>query len=105
MRHHANAHALCNQQCIITVEDELLCNLLRKGRDKKCNRTSTIFSAISFALITANVSPTFSMRRFPYTTYAPPVPIPAPIQSWIRHTRAEAQLAEAVARYLDGLGF
>ena len=101
----ANAHTIRNQQCIITVEDELLCNLLRKGRDKKCSRTSTIFKAISFALITANASATFSVRRFSHATDAPPTPIPAPILSWIRHTRAEAQLAEAVASYLDGLGF
>ena len=72
--------------------------ILRKGRDKKCWRTSALIKAIFETLIHLGAQPSFIIADKPPLREAKTIDVPTPVLGWLRHMRRSP--AEAIARAL-----
>ena len=75
------------------IDSPILANILRKGRDKRCKRTTMVIEAVFLSLINLDAFPTFELRGRATSPDAPEVEIPAVIQTWLRNLRTSAPLA------------
>merc|ERR1711872_590676 len=80
------------------TDSALLAMILRKGRDKRCWRTSNLIKAIFTTLIHLNALPSFIIADRPPLQGAPMIDIPTPVLIWLRLMRRSP--AEAVAKAL-----
>ena len=80
------------------TDSALLTMILRKGRDKKCWRTSALIKAIFATLIHLSAQPLFIIADKPPLREAKTIDVPTPVLRWLRHMRRSP--AEAIANAL-----
>ena len=80
------------------TDSALLSMILRKGRDKRCWRTSALIKAIFTTLIHLSAQPSFIITDRPPLRGATAIDIPTPVLDWLRLMRRSP--AEAIARAL-----
>ena len=80
------------------MDSALLSMILRKGRDKRCWRTSGLIKAIFMTLIHLSALPSFIIAGKPPPQGATTIDIPPPVLDWLRHMRRSP--AEAIAKAL-----
>ena len=80
------------------MDSALLSMILRKGRDKRCWRTSGLIKAIFMTLIHLSAQPSFIITNKPPLQGVTTVNIPTPVLDWLRHMRRSP--AEAIAKAL-----
>merc|ERR1711872_347695 len=80
------------------TDSALLAMILRKGRDKRCWRTSNLIKAIFTTLIHLNALPSFIIADRPPLQGASTVDIPTPVLHWLQHMRHSP--GDAIARTL-----
>ena len=66
------------------IDSVILESILRKGRDKRCRKTSTLIRAIFVTLIHLNAVPSFVLCRTPHCPEALTIPVPDPVSQWAR---------------------
>ena len=66
------------------IDSPILATILRKGRDKRCKRTTTVMEAAFLSLINLDAFPTFELRSRATSPEAAEVEIPAPIKRWLK---------------------
>ena len=76
--------------------------ILRKGRDKRCGRTSHLIKAIFTTLIHLSALPSFVIADRPPLQEASTIDIPTPVLEWLRRMRRSP--ADAVAKTLVASG-
>ena len=70
----------------------ILEQILRKGRDKRCRKTSTLIRAIFVTLIHLNAVPSFVLCRAPHCPEALTILIPDPVHQWTHRMRGSPEL-------------
>ena len=80
------------------MDSALLSMILRKGRDKRCHRTSALIKTIFMTLIHLSAQPSFVLTGKPPLRGIREIEIPTPIRNWLRHMRRSP--AEAIASAL-----
>ena len=80
------------------MDSALLSMILRKGRDKRCHRTSALIKAIFTTLIHLSNQPSFILTSRPPLRGVMEIEIPTPVRNWLRHMRRSP--AEAIASAL-----
>ena len=84
------------------TDSALLTMILRKGRDKRCWRTSNLIKAIFTTLIHLSALPSFLVADRPPLQEASTVDIPAPVLDWLQRMRRSP--ADAIAKTLVASG-
>ena len=82
----------------------MLATIWRKGRDKKCQRTSRILETIALMLVHLDALPDMVVETKDVPLDAPPAPIPGPVSRWLRHMRPAFNLPRAVVKELESQG-
>ena len=97
-RYIRNSHFTCY------IDSPTLTIILRKGRDKRCKRTTTVLEAIFLSLINLDAFPSFELRVGISPPEAPRREIPEAIWKWLGTLRPTATLAHETikALALDG---
>ena len=84
------------------TDSALLTMILRKGRDKKCWRTSSLIKAIFMTLIHLSALPSFLITDRPPLQEASTIDIPTPVLDWLQRMRRSP--ADAIAKTLVASG-
>ena len=84
------------------TDSALLTMILRKGRDKRCWRTSNLIKAIFTTLIHLSALPSFIVADRPPLQEALTVDIPTPVLDWLQRMRRSP--ADAIAKTLVASG-
>merc|ERR1711872_1003065 len=84
------------------TDSALLSTILRKGREKRCWRTSGLIKAIFTTLIHLSALPSFIIADRPPLQGATTIDIPTPVLVWLRQMRHSP--AEAIAKALVASG-
>ena len=87
------------------IDSPTLAIILRKGRDKRCKRTTTVLEAIFLCLINLDAFLSFELRVGISPLEAQAREIPEPIRKWLGTIRPAAPLAKKaiVAKASEGL--
>ena len=87
------------------VDSPILATVLRKGRDKRCKRTTTVIEAAFRCTINLDAFPSFELQSGSPSLEAPEAEIPAPVSKWLRTLRPGASLASNTIKAMerDGL--
>ena len=87
------------------IDSPILATMLRKGRDKRCRRTTTVMEAAFLGMINLDAFPTFELRSGLTSPEAPEAEIPAPVLKWLGTLRPAASLASNTIKAMekDGL--
>ena len=88
--------------CLIDLP--MLSTILRKGRDKKCRRTTIVIEAIFLSLVHLDAFPSFELRGTIPIASAPRMEMPAPVASWLRKMRPNFPLSQTVVEVLASQG-
>ena len=82
---HRDSHFTC------VIDSVILESILRKGRDKRCRKTSTLIRAIFVTLIHLNALPSFVLCRTPHCPEAQTIAVPDPVFQWTRRMRGSPE--------------
>ena len=98
-RYIRSAHFTCY------TDSPILATMLRKGRDKRCRRTTTVMEAAFLGMINLDAFPTFELKSGVTSLEAPETEIPAPVLKWLGTLRPAASLASNTIKAMekDGL--
>ena len=86
------------------IDSPMLAMILRKGRDKKCRRTTIVIEAIFLALVYLDALPSFELSGPSPTPNGQEEEIPGPVAKWLRKLRPSFPLASAVTEALVAEG-
>ena len=93
-----DSHFVCK------VDAPMLATIWRKGRDKKCQRTSRILETIALMLVHLDAFPDVVVETKDVPLDAPPAPIPEAVRKWLRHMRPAFNLPQAMVNELTDQG-
>ena len=76
----------------------ILESILRKGRDKRCSKTSMLIKVIFVTLIHLNALPSFVLCRTLHCPEAQTISVPDPVFKWTRRMRGspDTELTQAL---------
>merc|ERR1712082_98089 len=100
-----SGHFIRDSHFTCYIDSPVLAIILRKGRDKKGHRTTTVLEAIFLSLINLDALPSFELRTGTTPPEAPIGDIPAPVKAWLRTMRPAAPLAQIFARELASAAY
>ena len=86
------------------IDSPILAMILRKGRDKRCKRTTTVIEAAFLGMINLDAFPSFELRPEISPAEAPEAEIPAPILQWLGTLRPNFPLAETIVKEMGKSG-
>jgi len=82
------------------IDSPLLTTILRKGRDKRCHRTTTVIEAIFLALVHLDALPSFEAGESSAASASPTWEIPPSVAHWLRKMRPCFPLSKSVVEAL-----
>ena len=99
------SHYIRDSHFTCYIDSPILATILRKGRDKRCKRTTTVMEAAFLGMINLDAFPTFELRSGSFSPEAPEAEIPAPVLRWLGTLRPAASLASNTIKAMekDGL--
>ena len=93
-----HAKAIKDSHFTCFISSAILEQILRKGRDKRCRKTTTLIRAIYVTLIHLNAVPSFILSKIPSCPDALTVLLPEPVAEWTLRLRGspEARVVQAL---------
>ena len=96
-----SSHYIRDSHFTCYIDSPILATILRKGRDKRCRRTTTVIEAIFLSMINLDAFPAFEFRYGSIPPEASEAEIPAPISKWLRTLRPAAPLASKTIKAME----